>query len=256
MATIHLQLETAALRQPTDVNVFIPEGEGVPAKRPVLWLLHGMHGFYSDWARLTSLERYAREAGLAVVMPSGANSFYEDMAHGEQYYTYITEELRDRVFDLFPISRAREDNYIAGLSMGGYGAMKLGLRHPERYAAAASFSGVLDLQSELTGGLAEQNRELFCDIFGEQLLETMQLPQHADLFALLKQHKAAGTSLPALYAWCGTEDFLYQANLRFKALCAELDIPLDYHEAPGTHEWGFWDMAVKAFIIKIRELRG
>ena len=248
MINLHLSFSSECLRTPVDVNAVVPEGGG--DNYPVLWLLHGMYGCYSDWMRRTSIERYAEAAGIAVVMPSAENSYYEDMANGARYYTYISEELPRRIRSLLPVSARPEDNYIAGLSMGGYGAMKIALRHPERYAAAASFSGVLDL-----GGYEEQARKDFPDIFREDFGDRQVSGSDADLFALLRRYTAEGTPLPKLYAWCGREDFLYTHNLRFRDLCAELSVPLSFHTAPGVHEWGFWDMAAREFVETIRQLR-
>ena len=110
-----------------------------------LYLFHGAYGDYSDWMRFTSIERYAQQRKIAVVMPSVQNSFYQDMYLGERYLTYVTEELPRFVRTLFPLSVKREDTFTAGLSMGGYGALKVALTKPEQYACAASLSGAVDL---------------------------------------------------------------------------------------------------------------
>lgn len=238
MAYLHVGLTSDCLRGPVDVNVLIPE-DGKKS-HPTLWLLHGMYGCYSDWMRRTSIERYAEEAGLAVVMPSGENSYYEDMAHGARYYSYISEELPRKLGAMLPLSDSPETNYIAGLSMGGYGAMKFALRHPERYAAVASFSGVLDIVERK---VTDTFPDIYYEDFGERSLEGTD----ADLLALLRKHTADGTTLPKLYVWCGRQDTLLPLNERFRDLCTELHIPLSYRTAPGAHEWKFWDMAVREF---------
>ena len=243
MAYLHIGLSSECLRGTTDVNVLLPES----GKRsyPTLWLLHGMSGNYSDWLRRTSVERYAEAAEIAVVMPSAENSYYEDMAHGARYYSYVTEELPAKLGAMLPLSSDPAETYVAGLSMGGYGAMKLALRHPERYAAAASFSGVLDLA-------AREMQNIFPDIFFENFGERSLAGTDADLFALLRRHVSEGTPLPKLYIWCGRQDTLLPHNERFRDLCTELRVPLSYRTAPGAHEWGFWDMAVREFIELIR----
>src|SRR5690606_35149889 len=120
-------------------------------KHPVLYLLHGLSDDDTIWLRRTSIERYVAGLGLAVVMPNVHRSFYADMAYGGQYWTFLTEELPRVAGDFFPLSDAREDNYVAGLSMGGYGAFKWALSYPERFAAAGSLSGVLDLAKHQNG---------------------------------------------------------------------------------------------------------
>ena len=111
----------------------------------MLYLLHGLTDDHTGWQRYTSIERYADEAGLAVVMPAVHHSFYTDEVHGHAYWTYVSEELPALVHRLFRVSDRPEDTFAAGLSMGGYGAVKLALSHPDRYAAAASLSGTLDI---------------------------------------------------------------------------------------------------------------
>ena len=104
--------------------------------------LHGAYGDYSDWARLTGIERYAQAHKIAVVMPSADNSFYQDMYRGGKYLTYFTRELPDYIARLFPVSTKREDTFVAGLSMGGYGAVRVAFEMPERFGAAASLSAL------------------------------------------------------------------------------------------------------------------
>lgn len=143
----------------TDVNVFIPTPDSSEtlceetcswfqrgSRFQVMYLLHGTYGDYTDWLRLTGVERYAKQHRMALVMPSASNSFYHDMKAGSDYLSYLTRELPAFITKYFPISERREDTFIAGLSMGGYGAMKAALEYPEKYAACASLSGVLDVQ--------------------------------------------------------------------------------------------------------------
>ncbi len=137
---------------------------------PTLYLLHGLSDDDSIWLRRTSIERYVADLGIAVVMPQVHRSFYTDMAEGGRYWTFISEELPTLARSFFPLSHQREDNFVAGLSMGGYGAFKLALRKPEQYAAAASLSGALDMVAHLnnTGGSALQQAEMK-RIFGSQI---------------------------------------------------------------------------------------
>ena len=155
MAFIQLNYPSGALQQNTDVSIILPDPPGSAHVSPgrayqTLYLLHGTYGDHSDWWRKTALERYAQEACLAVVMPSCGNAFYQDMVHGPKYKTFLLEELPAYLRSILPLSPRREDNFIAGLSMGGYGAMHLALSKPGQYAAAASLSGVMSFSMVLS----------------------------------------------------------------------------------------------------------
>src|SRR5512147_42451 len=138
MPLIHCNFFSQALGLSISMDVILPlrpwsQGASAQAGRhPTLYLLHGMSDDHTIWQRRTSIERYVDPLGLAVVMPAVARSFYTDMYAGPKYWTFISEELPEIARAFFPLSAAREDNYVAGLSMGGYGAFKLGLRQPER----------------------------------------------------------------------------------------------------------------------------
>lgn len=234
------------------MNVILPQatqgqigmtGAAGSGKYPVLWLLHGASDDHTIWMRRTSIERYVSELGLAVVMPSASLSFYQDMAVGPLYGTFIREELPAIARSFFPLSDRREDNFVAGLSMGGYGAMHVALTDPHRYAAAASLSGVLNIANfvEIDG---DPRREAWAQmIFGEP---NPALTGHvADLLAKLDTHSAAGVTLPKLYACCGRDDYLIEHSRAFDRKCRELSIPLKYVENEGSHDWGYWDRMIQ-----------
>ena len=180
---------------------------------------------------------------LAVVMPAVDRSFYTDMAQGNRYWSYIADELPVVARSFFPLSARREDNFVAGLSMGGYGAFKLAFRHPTRYAAAASLSGALrDFAEDAAASadpawVAELTR-----IFGN--LDKFTGSDN-DVYALAARVARAKGPAPQLFQCCGTEDFLYADNLRFKAHAETLGLPLTYEEGPGEHEWGYWDTMIQ-----------
>lgn len=250
MALMQCEFFSEVLGLSVSMNVILPqqtrsqigmEGVSGSGKHPVLWLLHGLSDDHTIWCRRTSIERYAAEYGLAVVMPAGDRSFYCDMAYGGKYFTYISQELPALARSFFPLSDKREDNFVAGLSMGGYGALKLALTYPERYAAACSLSGCTNIMClfDRLGG-----DSLTKPIFGDK--DPRNTPD--DLFWLLRQDVEAGKELPELYSWCGTEDFLFEDNQKFAALCKELNVDLRYTTEPGTHEWGFWDRNIQNFL--------
>ncbi len=200
---------------------------------PVLYLLHGLSDDHSAWLRYTPVERYADQYGVAVVMPRVDRSFYADEAHGLPYWTFLSEELPSVVGSFFRVSQRREDTFVAGLSMGGYGALKWALRHPDRFAAAASMSGALDLAALMASG---QRDALFERVYDGRL------GTGDDLLALVE---AAGTSTPLLHVSCGTEDELLAGNERFVSVArrAGAEVTVDFR--PGEHEWGFWDRELR-----------
>ncbi|MFD0673434.1 alpha/beta hydrolase [Cohnella sp. GCM10027633] len=234
MAFVQCQFFSNALEIAVTVNVILPEQIKGPLS--TMYLLHGLSDDHSMWTRRTSVERYAADLQLAIVMPAVNRSFYADMVHGAKYWTFVSEELPARMRAMFPLSSAREHNFAAGLSMGGYGAMKLGLSHPDRYAAVASLSGAMDVDWLATGSPSD-----FAKIFGD--VDSVKGTGH-DLFALADRVAAGGNS-PLLYQCCGTEDFLYECNVGFREHARSLSLPLTYEEGPGEHEWGYWDTHIK-----------
>jgi putative tributyrin esterase len=215
------------------------QGKRKPKYR-TLYLLHGHSDDHTAWQRWTSIERYVEGMNLAVVMPAVNLSFYTDMVHGGKYWQFISEEVPAVARDLFPLSSARADNFVAGLSMGGYGAFKLALAHPERFAAAASLSGAVDIR-EVVSGLGDPEAEIWLggmrNIFGD--LSTVP-GSNNDLFTLAEK-VAKGKVQPKLYQCCGTEDFLYADNLRFRDFARQLPLDFTYAEGPGEHNWAYWD---------------
>jgi putative tributyrin esterase len=194
----------------------------------VLYLLHGLTDDHTAWHHHTSIGRYAEAAGLAVVMPAVHHSFYADEVYGHRYWTYVSEELPSVVQSFFRVSDRPADTFVAGLSMGGYGALKLALTHPERYAAAASLSGALDI-GYLVG--REDRAALFRRAFDGAIQDA------DDLFSLL----GAAPSIPPLYVGCGTEDGLLEANERFIAAATSAGAEVTTDLRAGDHEWSLWD---------------
>ncbi|WP_309380515.1 alpha/beta hydrolase [Cerasicoccus frondis] len=262
MAFIQCDFFSEVLGFSTSMNVILPQatsgqigmtgavGEG---RHKTLWLLHGRSDDHTIWMRRTSIERYVSNLGLAVIMPQANLSFYNNISGGSRYGDFFEHELPEIARSFFPLSSKREDNYVAGLSMGGYGAMKLALTNPERYCAAASLSGALDVIA--MGDMAEPaRREFMRFVFGDQA--TKLGGTRADLFHLLAEAKANNVALPTLFACCGRQDFLIEHNRNFVAKCEELDIPLNYVENGGTHEWGYWDKMIQEVLEWLPGIKG
>jgi S-formylglutathione hydrolase FrmB len=212
---------------------------------PVLYLLHGLSDDHTSWQRKTSIERYANKYGLAVVMPNVHRSFYTDMECGNDYFTFVSQELPEIVTKLFPISTERKNTFVAGLSMGGYGAFKLALNKPEYFAAAASLSGIVNIDIAAKPENFEEEKKLHQEfewIFGD--LKNIKNTNN-DLFYLLQKLKKAKSKIPVLYQCCGKNDFLYQNNLDFRNFCTKNNIKLKYEEEENTaHEWEYWDKKI------------
>ena len=259
MALFQCDMFSESTFSSTTVNVILPTpNEGAEPggdnrrypkdgeKYQVLYLLHGFSGDYSDWQRNSGIERYAQEKRLAVVMPSGGNSFYQNLPCGRHYSDFILEELPTFVQGVFPVSAKREHNFIAGLSMGGYGAVMSALRRPGQYAAAASLSGAvwkLDDIPVIDGDVVFPVMKPLIHIFGEQFERYDRAT--CDIPTMLQNAVDGGVDLPKLYQCCGTGDFLYADNLKFKAFAETLDIDYTYEEGPGLHDFDFWDPYIR-----------
>ena len=252
MALMHVNFFSEVLGMCANMDVIIPQQtkgqigmEGIASDGPykTMYLLHGMSDDHTIWQRRTSIERYASKLGIAVVMPTTHLAFYTDTTYGMRYWTFISEELPQICREFFPrMSGRKEDTLAAGLSMGGYGAWKLGLGASETFGAAASLSGALDMASDLHRNSDGERDRLFHGIFGD----AQQLKgSDNDLFALADKLAAEKKDLPRLYAWCGTEDFLYQDNLRAWEHVKKLGFDLTCEESAGDHQWKYWDEKIQ-----------
>lgn len=254
VALIECGFRSDVLGYETSMNVVLPKPYPKDSKYPVLYLLHGMMDDHSKWLRYTSIERYANENQIAVVMPAVLRGYYTDMHRGYKYFTFISEEVPDVAKRLFPITDDPKRTYVSGLSMGGYGAFKLALTYPERYAAAGSFSGSLDMgfsMRELAKSADDERKKEFENIFAS--IEDFQDSDN-DLMHLAEKVNNTNKVCPTMYQWCGTSDFLYQPNLNFKNHAEKLKLPLTYEEGEGSHEWKYWDACIQRFFEFIKEL--
>lgn len=249
MALIHCNFFSEVLKLSTSMYVILPQrtknqigmqNAVQKDKHPTLYLLHGLSDDHTIWLRRTSIERYVANLGLAVVMPEVHRSFYTDMVNGYNYWTFISEELPEIARSFFHLSDRREDNFVAGLSMGGYGAFKLALSKPHQFSAAASLSGALDINTEHLSDGPLSLRE-FHNIFGD--INSLRGSEN-DLFKLIENLDQSEVK-PKLYQCCGTEDFLYQENQNFLKKAKEHGLDITYDEGPGTHEWGYWDRQIQ-----------
>lgn len=244
MALVTCDFFSDALQVGTSMTVVLPQqteaqigvtGGSADGEPPLLYLLHGLSDDHTAWSRYTSISRYAEAAGLAVVMPAVHRSFYSDERHGHRYWDFVSEELPRVVRSFFRVSTEPAHTFVAGLSMGGYGAVRLALTHPDRYAAAASMSGALDIVRAMADPTrTELSRRIFDDA----------VRPDEDLFSLLEHV----TAVPPLHLSCGTDDPLLDDTTGFadEAIAAGHDVTLELR--PGAHEWSLWDALIQDVI--------
>lgn len=256
MAQLKVDFMSKSLMRTVSINVILPvdkvflgkEEEVKPFK--TLYLLHGIFGNNSDWISGTRIESWAQEKNIAVVMPSGENKFYINNEYTcERFSDFIGEELVDMTRKMFHLSNRREDTFIAGLSMGGYGAIINGLKFNNTFGCIAGLSSALILDDVLSGdeGISAimGGRQYYTGIFGD--LSKLR-GSDKDYEALAKELSNSKNS-QKIYLCCGTEDHLINANRRFRDLLLDNNFDLTYVEGPGEHNWYFWD----EYILKVLE---
>lgn len=246
MSFIQWNFQSESLQISTGANVILPQKSIQRGRKiPVLYLLHGLSDDHTIWQRRTAIERYAEKSNLIVIMPAVNRSFYANSANGNLYWDFISRELPDLCRKFFPISEKRAETFVAGLSMGGYGAFKLALTKPYRFAAAASLSGTLDIVKRFQESQrAASTKQEMDNIFGS---DPDLSGSDNDLFFLLK-NLSNRTRRPKLFQWCGTEDFLYADNKKFYNRAKKLGINIDYSQSPGAHTWDHWDEQISNVI--------
>ena len=238
MALCELHWSSQVLGKHVGTYVYIPDD--APPPFAVFYLLHGLSDDYTIWLRRTSIERYAAKHRLMIVMPDGFRGFYTDNPGGPAYATYIAKELVETIERIFPARRARESRGVGGLSMGGYGALRLALGHPDVFSVASSHSGAVLHGSRnhprVGGALGDVE---FHRIFGE----TPAGSDH-DVLALAHQAQQRGI-LPQMRIDCGVEDDLIHDNRSLHAKLEAMRIPHEYAEFAGGHNWEYWDQHVQ-----------
>ncbi len=258
MAFIQMNVMSQALMRTVPVNVILPADKlpapGTPprgdAPFKTLYLLHGVLGNYTDWVCGTRIQRYAEERDLAVVMPSGDNAFYVDRPESCNCYgQFVGQELVELTRRMFPLSRRREDTFIGGLSMGGYGAMRNGLKYADTFGYIVCLSGALHLE-QIAARTGEDGSFLGSRAYAEACFGdlTRLLGSDKDPKALARGLLAAGKPVPAVYMACGTEDGLLEADRAMAGWLKEQGVSVTYEEGPGGHEWDFWDAYIKRAI--------
>lgn len=234
---------SAELKRHVSVSLILPHDtvEAPSAGFPVLYLLHGKTDDNNSWLYRSNIERYATERGLCVIMPDVELSFYTDMQNGSRYFSFVLSELPEMVRSVLHVSMRREDTYIAGISMGGYGALKCAFTKPEQYGGCVALSPVTDIAAAMVRGCDEGEKPLWKGICGE----TLRIGKDIDLFRILEDGAGLYSVFPKMYIACGKRDFLFNENIRLKEALDANHIDFTFEQAAADHEWGFWDVAIQ-----------
>jgi putative tributyrin esterase len=276
MAILKMNFLSKFLGMPTNITVCLPSFSFRDAvnknldfyipgmKFQTLYLLHGGAGDDSDYVNLTSIVRYADENRIAVVMPADYNHFYTDDREGPRYWRYVSEELPEVCQTLFPLSPAREDNFVAGLSMGGYGAMKMGLCKPERFAAALVMSGAVQSAEKMreftkfrAPGAGAGDPDVMPMINLARILDIDNLEGGTnDAWGQARRNVEQGKPLPAFYLTVGDKDFALEHVTEAHTYLTALGYETHLDIVPGYgHEWDFWDLSLKKALASWLPLR-
>ena len=253
MAYIQACIMSESLMRTVNITVILP-ADKLP-RRPqkpfkTLYLLHGIFGSQYDWISGTNIQRWADEKNLAVVMPAGENMFYVDQEDRHTMYgQFVGQELVELTRRMFPLSPAREDTFIAGLSMGGYGALRNGLKYMDTfgYIAGLSVANVtedIDQRAD-TAERFYQGRRFAASVFGDL---GKVAGSDMDLFHLAQARGASGMPLPRIYLACGVDDPLLDGNLRLRDCLLQNGFDVVWEEGPGAHEWDFWNRHIQRVV--------
>ncbi len=241
MASITLSFHSEALERTVPLRALVPLEDAPHVPMPAMYLLHGLYGSEQDWFQYTRVMLWARAKGLAVFCPAGENGFYVNQADtGEAYMRYVGEELPAFTRRLFPLSSRREDTFIAGLSMGGYGALNAGLTYPETFGKVAALSAALRpwKRMDKPQGGCVQRPAYARALFG----------QDTEPWNTLTLARQCGARAPELWLSCGAQDDLLEENIALVNGLRQAGIPAYFDQPPGAHNWDFWDREIQRVI--------
>ncbi len=267
MAYLNVNFYSEVLGMNTAMNVLLPQrtrsmihddpdGQN---HYPVLFLLHGMSDDYTAWMRYTNIETYAEEKEIAVVMPDGGLSWYADMAQGYNYRKFVGEELVSVVRRMFPgISPKYEDTFITGSSMGGYGALSIGLTYPETFSKIGAIAPGCSPDGFFPGGdlcrVISRSEQFWSDIFGDL---TAFKGGKNDLCALAKGIVENKRPMPEIFQIVGTADFFYKCNVKFRDELRGIGVNPTYTEVPEAyHAWHYWDEFIQPILAWLTAKEG
>lgn len=249
------KLDSKLMGREMPYRILLPKNyaSDAQARFPVIYLLHGLTGHYNNWSEKTKLAEYLAAYNFIIVTPEGNDGWYTDSATvpNDKYESYIVQELIPEIDKNFRTIADREHRMMAGLSMGGYGSLKFGLKYPEKFIIVGSFSGALGAAGWTKTAFEKMGIKgaipaSLVSVYGA---DDSQTRKDNDVYEIVKNLTPEKIkALPFIYQSCGTEDFLIQDNRNFLALLNEKKIAHEYRESPGIHNWVFWDTEVEAFL--------
>lgn len=246
MAVAHVNFLSQALQKEVAFCALLPDRQDKPGPYPTFYLLHGLSDDYTAWLRWSNIEVYVRELPLIVILPDGDRSFYCDAGHGPAYETALVSDLVGFVDQCFPTETIGPCRAVGGLSMGGYGAMKLGLKYPELFCSISAHSGC--------HAVCHNKEPRDYDPALRRIWSTKRAVRENDCFALAE--KLDPDSAPAIWMDCGVEDFLLEDNRQLHQHLTKLGVEHTYHEFPGGHSWPYWDEHIREAIDFHRNVLG
>lgn len=250
-------IKCKSLQRRTSISVILPADninflndseEIVPQPYRTLYLLHGLYGSDEIFLANTSIQKFAEDNGIAIVIPCGENSFYVDNKKAHTFYgEYVGQELLDITRNIFPLSDKREDTFIAGFSMGGYGAIRNGLKYSQNFSKIGMISAALitdDIVNYTSDDNVLRSRQFYESIFGN--LDELK-GSDADPKALINNCD----DIPDIFMACGENDFLIDKNIDFYEFLKSNDVECEFVKAPGEHTWEFSERYIKEFIKRL-----
>lgn len=256
MSLIHMHQFSPTLGRNVGCYVLLPQNRARTDKTPVLWLLHGASDDHTVWMRQTSIERYAARYGIAAVMLDAENSAYANQSHGGRFHDYIALELPAIMHNYYGFSTAREDNWICGMSMGGDGALKIGLAHPETYSAIGCMSAGIfhpDIPDDTEHLDYYKEREMFLSLHKKNSAGSEERAMESAR-RIIEEGKPA----PRIFHTIGDDDHCLPPAMRTKAFFESFPgNPFDYtyEQYPGGHNWDYWDEHIVHFLDYIFKVR-
>lgn len=258
MALIEVNFMSQSLLRPVTLMAIVPADKVVlgkeattPKQYKTLYLLHGGFGHHLDYISGTRIQRWADEHDLAVIMPNGENQFYVDKpSRGECFGSFVAKELVEFTRKLFPLSHRKEDTFIAGLSMGGYGALINGLKYHETFSHIGAFSPAILNEAIIKGSTSELVGDLWQPDFYENAFGGIESIQGSDkdYYYLVEELLKEQTKIPKIYMAIGEDDFLVTPVRAYHEFLEQKDVDVTYIEDKGGHDWDFWDKYLKLFL--------
>lgn len=257
MAIIRCIIPSVYLAYETQVTILLPDAAAGASDQKldhckVLYLLHGRGDDSSSWLVNSQIRLFAEEYRTVVIMPAAEDSFYLDGAAGKRYFSYMTKELPVKIQQMFRISSENADTWIAGISMGGYGALRIGLAYPERFAGIGILSAAIRPDQMPAFPLSALEKDILADNL-RRTVGSGTLRDEDNPYWLLEQGERRKRRIPHICQYEGTEDFLYACNQDFRNYLKDRKADASYEEWSGGHDWYFWNTAVRKLLMYINK---